>query len=158
MARLPASPHSASANSAASAPPARWRRSLSFSVLYDTLVVAISIFHEPTRSIGAGAMSVSSPPDPMERLFALSPDEQRVFTLEAPPRLSEPMEASTPEDAAVEAAPDIQATTIDSEECAAGGKKTGGEDFLATLAEGTSNLLEFVFGDVFGSLLKWLLD
>jgi hypothetical protein len=99
-------------------------------------------------------VSLSSPPDPMERLFALSPDEQRVFALEAAPRPSEAMGTSTPEDAA----PDIEATTSDSEECAAGGDKTGGEGLLASLAEGTSDFLEFVFSDVFGSLLKWLLD
>jgi hypothetical protein len=151
-------PHAASVYSAASAPPARWRKSLSFNALYDSVLAAISIFHELASSRGAGSMSMSSPPDAMERLFALSPDEQRVFTLEAPPRPSGAIEAPASRDVAVDGFPGTEAATIDSEECAAAGKKTGGEGFLATLVEGMSDLLELVFSDVFGSLLKWLLD
>jgi hypothetical protein len=95
-------------------------------------------------------MSVSPAPDPMERLFTLSPDEQRVFTLEAPTRPSETG------DAPIAAAPDIAATTIDSEDSAAGGEKRAGEGILEVVAEGTPDILEFVFSDVFGSLLGWL--
>jgi hypothetical protein len=97
-------------------------------------------------------VSVSPAPDPMESLFTLSPDEQRVFTLEAPPRPPQPMAVSTPEDAAS----DIEATTIDSEDSVEGDKRPEGEGILSTLVEGTPDLLEFVFSDVLGSLLEWL--
>jgi hypothetical protein len=100
-------------------------------------------------------MSASPAPDPMERLFTLSPDEQRVFTPDAPPRSSGTIEASTPGDVTLDAAPD-EATAIDSEDSAAGDKKTGGEGILEVVAEGTPDILEFVFSDVFGSLLEWL--
>ncbi len=82
----------------------------------------------------------SSPDDPLERLFALSPEEQRVFILEAPPQPSETARVSAAGDTPVDATPE----------------KTGGEGVLEVLAEGTPDLLEFVFSEVFGSLLEWL--
>jgi hypothetical protein len=97
-------------------------------------------------------MSVSPASDPMESLFTLSSAEQRAFTLDAPPRPSDTIGAPTPRDLTVDADPDIEATTVDSED----GKKTGGEGILEVVAEGTPDILEFVFSDVFGNLLEWL--
>jgi hypothetical protein len=100
-------------------------------------------------------MSESPPTDPMDRLFALSSDEQRVFIVEDPPRLSEPIVAPTPEDATSEAVAEIEPAGFDGDEPVV---ERGEGSFLANLVEGFFDLLEFLVSDVFGSVLKWLLN